>query len=840
MNPFFRLFPAKINRQLTVYQLFVVIVVLLSSCTQKLTLERDQYRLQNLAFKGNKQISSEELESVIPVNQKPNRKLFSILPIRVGVGWYYVGKWFYNEDKIEAKFKKWNAKIQTLPTTPELMTPQTEKLRSRYQRKANKKQEVLNTKENTLMKNLGEAPAVISDANISRTSKRIQKYLRDKGFIDNKVTYQIDSAGENKKIKLTYIIDEQNLYKFDSITYTIEDKKVEELLKTQHKPLIKSNEPLDENLIKAERLSIELFLKEHGYFNFSEKNYIRLGDIDTTDISQRGYRVNFELIIKNPTNKPQHDQFTIHSVNFTAADAAETLAGINSDTTQSFYNGINYTFIGKKYPVKLLDKQILIRPNDLFKLSNDNETKRQLYRLDQFMFANTVFTQMPDNKLRVDILAPSNYKYGTVFEPTLNNISSIFGGGINASIKARNSLNYLDIFELGGRFALENQPSIVASQNSLQYSREASVNFSINLPKIILSDKITEKLSLKNPKTQLLIGFNNSSLATYRRQNFRLSGNYSWQKSRYETILITPIDINFTRTPFKSKEFIAAIENEPTLKSTFGSQVVTSMSGSYVFNSQVLGQNIKARYWQIYGELGGSFMNVLKNKDNIGFINNLFPKDTIAYFRYWKISSDFRKYFPINKKNSWAYRVNVGIAQPYGKNEAMPYERNFFIGGQNSIRAWSARSLGPGSSPIDTIGTQNGVRRFRQQPGDIILEGSVEGRWFLTRFFGDIYFASFLDVGNVWKWYQVDSKLDKANFRFDKFYKEIAVGTGGGFRWDFQYFIMRFDFGIKVFDPSQATGKRFVLDDFDLRKTLSNGQPNPYRLQFQFGVGHPF
>jgi outer membrane protein insertion porin family len=821
---------------------FAMFFLLLASCSRQTTLERDQYRLQNLVFKGNKQISTEELESVIPVNQKPNRKLFSILPVRVGVGWYNLGKLFYNEEKIEAKFKKWNTKIQALPTSPELMTPKTEKLRTRYQKRAIKKQEVLNTKENALMKNLGEAPAVISEGNIARTAKRIQKFLKDKGFIDNQVNFQIDSAGGNRKIKLTYFIDEQNRYRLDTISYEVEDKKIENLLKNSRTSLLKTNEPLDENTIKAEHESIELFLKEHGYFNFSERNYIRIDAIDTTDIAQRNYKVNLKLKIKNPINKTQHDQFTVQSVNFTAADATEALSGNASDTTQIFFKGINYTFIGKKYPVSLLNQQILIRPRELFKASNDNETKRQLYRLDQFMFANTVYTQLPDNQLRVNILAPSNFKYGTVFEPTINNISSIFGGGINASIKARNLLNYLDIFELGGRFALENQPSIVASQNALQYSREASINFSINLPKIIFSEKITNQLSLKNPKTQLIVGFSNSSLATYRRQNFRLSGNYSWQKSRYETILLTPFDINFTRTPYKSEEFKEAIKDEPTLKSTFGSQVVTSVSGSYVFNNQVLGQNIKARYWQIYAELGGSFLNLLKDKDNIGFINDVFPKDTIAYFRYWKVSTDFRKYFPIGKKNSWAYRINVGLAQPYGKNEAMPYERNFFIGGQNSIRAWSARSLGPGSSPVDTIASSvSGVKRFRQQPGDIILEASIEGRWFLTRFFGDIYLASFLDMGNVWKWYQVDSKLDKANFRFDKFYQEIAVGTGAGLRWDFQYFILRFDWGIKVFDPSQAKGKRFVLDNFNTRKYLSdNITPNPYRLQFQFGVGHPF
>ena len=190
---------------------------------------------------------------------------------------------------------------------------------------------------------------------------------------------------------------------------------------------------------------------------------------------------------------------------------------------------------------------------------------------------------------------------------------------------------------------------------------------------------------------------------------------------------------------------------------------------------------------------------------------------------------DFRKYFPINKRDSWAYRLNVGVAHPYGKNEAMPFEKNFFIGGANSIRAWRPRSLGPGSAQGTTIGN-----RFSQQPGDILLEGSIEYRKYMFRFIGNWNAGVFVDAGNVWKWYQIDTKYNQANFDWTRFYKEIAVGTGAGLRLDLDYFVARFDWGVKVFDPARPTGERFVLDNLKLKRS------NDYYPVFHFAIGYPF
>lgn len=802
-----------------------LLVFILGSCSRKVQLERDEYRLNNFEFKGNKEISSEELELLIPPTQKPNRRIF-YLPVTPYVGFYNLGKTFYNAEKITERLKKWQNRLDNL-SSPVIYDAKIEKKRKKYVSKVNIYQDRLDSKENWWMKNIGEAPAIITENAINRTSKSINEYLYSKGFFDSRVKYQIDSVNTNKRIKISYLVDEKNAYLIDTIKYNINDKKVDSLLKTKAKEqLLQRNDRVDFNVIDAEKLRIEALLKENGYFNFIAKSYIGV-EIDTTDYIKRDYRINLTVTIRNPVLKEQHEQFMLESVNFISADAS-TENNLNIDTTNVELNSIRYTFIGKKFPVKILDKKILIRPNQLFKASLVNETNRQLYGLDQFAFANVKFTQLPDNQLRADIIAPTNPKYTTAYNFDVNNINNILGGGASVSLRARNLLRILETTELGFRANLEGQPGL---DSTTQRSRELGANLALNIPKIIFLNKFSNLLSLKNPRTQLAVSFNNSKQRLFERQVFRLTGNYSWQRSKYETILISPFDINLINTPFKSDNFEEVLLDNPNLKVLYDPQFVSSINGTYIFNNQIQGKNIKAKYIRFFVESGGTTLNFFPDKNQIKFIDQIFPIDTVgrAYFRFIKINFDFRKYIPINRRDSWAYRLNLGVAHPYGQNQAMPFEKNFFIGGQNSIRAWRPRTLGPGSALGTTINN-----RFAQQPGDILLETSIEYRKYMFRFIGNWNAAFFIDAGNVWKWYQIDTKIDQANFNWTRFYKEIAVGTGAGLRLDLDYFVARFDWGIKVFDPARPTGERFVLDNLKLRRS------NPYYPVLNFAIGYPF
>nr|WP_299416261.1 BamA/TamA family outer membrane protein [uncultured Emticicia sp.] len=800
-------------------------ISIISSCTRTVQLEKDEYRLNNFEFKGNKEISTEELELLIPPTQKPNRRIL-YLPVTPYVAFYNLGKSMYNQPKIKQRLEKWQTKLNNLPNLINYDL-KIERKRKKYLSKVSVYKDRVDTQQNWWMKNIGEAPAIITESAIKRTNKTINEYLHRKGFFDSKVKYQIDSVNMNKGIKITYLVDEKRPYLLDTISIIVEDKKVDSLLKIYaQKSFLQRNDNIDFNNIDVEKLRIEGLLKDNGYFNFVSKNYINV-QIDTTDYIKRGFKVNLIVNIRNPAQKNHHDQFTLESINFISADAS-TDNFTKIDTTNIELNSIRYTFIGKKFPAKILDKKILIRPNQLFKASLVNETNRQLYGLDQFAFANVKFTQLPDYKLRADIIAPTNPKYTAAYNFDLNNINNILGGGASVSLRARNLMSILETTELGIRANLEGQPGL---DSTTQRSRELGANLALNIPKIIFLNRFSNLLSLKSPRTQLAVSFNNSKQRLFERQVFRLTGNYSWQRSKYETVLISPFDINLINTPYKNESFEQVLLVNPNLKVLYDPQFVSSINATYVFNNQEQGKNIRARYLRFFIESGGSTLNFFPNKDKIKLIDQIFPLDTVkrAYFRFIKLNMDFRKYIPINKRDSWAYRLNLGVAHPYGENQAMPFEKNFFIGGPNSIRAWRPRTLGPGSALGTTINN-----RFSQQPGDILIETSIEYRKYMFRFIGNWNAGFFIDAGNVWKWYQIDSKYNQANFDWTRFYKEIAVGTGAGIRLDLDYFVARFDWGVKVFDPTKAIGDRFVLDNLKL------GRMNEYFPVFHFAIGYPF
>jgi outer membrane protein assembly factor BamA len=190
---------------------------------------------------------------------------------------------------------------------------------------------------------------------------------------------------------------------------------------------------------------------------------------------------------------------------------------------------------------------------------------------------------------------------------------------------------------------------------------------------------------------------------------------------------------------------------------------------------------------------------------------------------------------PAGRKSSWAFRVNVGVARPYGKSEVLPYEKFFFIGGTNSIRAWPSRRLGPGSD-LDSLNADGNVE-YRanynfEEPGDILLETSAEYRFDIISFLEG---AVFVDAGNIWVW---KSQLQKpeGDFKFNRFYKEIAVGTGFGLRLDFSFLILRFDVGIKAYDPGKPAGQKNMLKNISWKRPLGEKQ----QTLLNVGIGYPF
>ncbi|WP_341224472.1 BamA/TamA family outer membrane protein [uncultured Arcticibacterium sp.] len=825
----------------------------LLSCSHKVQLKENEVLLGEQDFKGNTKVHSEELATLIPLNQRPNNKPLNIpwIQFTPRVWFYNFGLNQFNPVKQKRKLEKYEGQLKNYP---EEFTAdaKTERIKQRFRRKIRKTEENLASENSWLWRNIGEPQAITSSSKAENTSKILEKYLKDRGYKDAEVSYAMDKPLGSDMTKLTYLVKEGKGYVIDTVFYEVLDPKLDSLIFAhESEQLIKVGDLFDIQKVEAEKARIELLAKQKGYYNFLNQ-FIVHEAINANYSEEEFYakkRGNLRFTVLNPPNADAHKSYAIKEVVFKGFDPYAVNISNKADTV--LINEVKYITLNSGIPEKILDKKVISRPGTVYNIDEVSETQRQIGLLNQFSFASSQINPINNEEVSLEYFAPQLQKYSISTGPGLNHVyngsSGFLGFGVPVTLTARNLIKKLEIFEASGRVFREGQPSPLGTTD-VRGSWEIGTNVSMTFPNITVLGKDIERLRLKNPRTQLGAGFNYSEPFWGNRLNFRLNSNYRWQPTRFTTVFLSLLDANLINTNYNLNDeaglsfYNSLLEQEAlgnNLKTTFDPQFVSSLNASYVYNDQNLQEPYaSSKFLRVFVESGGTLLNLQKDKDRIGFIEKLLPlrqdfnsPDTVRkYFRFIKINVDYRRYVNLAPSASLAYRLNVGVANPYG-NKSLPYEKNFFIGGSNSVRAWSPRALGVGSALPDTASGN-----IIPQTGDILLEGSIEIRKKVARFFGDIQLAAFLDFGNIWKWHQIETeaKKDKANFDFNRFYKEFAVGTGFGLRYDLSYFQFRFDWGIKVMDPSRDQGDRFVLDEFTLKRNSS------YGLNFNLGIGYPF
>ncbi len=823
---------------------------ILFSCKNNVSTDNNQYVLWKNVFKGNQKVLDEELRLIIPFSQKENSKPFE-LPITPRVWWYNFGLNNFSLIKNQRKLAK---SFDILSTEKAKPNPSPRKIQKREKR-IDRIQENATEGVGWFWRNIGEKEVLFSANIVEETAGKIKKYLYDIGYRDALVLFKIDTLALTNKVKVNYVIEEGIGYTIDSIQYVIKNEVIDSIMKANlSSTLIFTGNLFDTRKVEEEKIRIEQLLKNNGYYNFNNKYIIhgatnKEGDEALFKTEKKGI-LRFEIL--DPDNN-KHEQFTIEEVVFKAFDPNSSKNITKPDTI--IFNDVKFIRIDKGIPLDLISERILTKPFTNYKLKDIMETQRQIGMFNQFAFTSTQIRTIGKNQLGVEYFAPLLEKYTFGISPGINNIyndgTTFFGFGVPVSLIARNRFHKLETIEAAMRASYEGQPSPInsSSKPNIRGSLELGINLNITLPSNRFFGKSFNQLSLKNPRTILGLGYNYSEPFWGKRLNFRLNTNYSIQLNKNAFVYLSLLDANLINTSYSNnksgRDFYNGLlelqQQGNNLKVTFDPQFVSSLNANYVLNNQNPSRPFSnSRFFRLFVESGGTVLNFLENKDRLGIIEKIFPlnqpensQDSIrAYFRFLKINADFRRNVNITQKSSYAYRVNLGVTNPYGANRSLPFDKNFFIGGSNSMRAWAPRTLGTGSSPSDTTLSGNTI----PQPGDILFETSLEYRLKVIRFAGDIQIAGFIDAGNIWKWHPnpAPNKIDKANFDLNRFYKEIAVGTGFGIRWDLSYFLFRFDWGIKVVDPSRIVGQRFVLDEFTLRRNQI------YGLNWNFGIGYPF
>ncbi|MGK7392266.1 MAG: BamA/TamA family outer membrane protein [Candidatus Cyclobacteriaceae bacterium M2_1C_046] len=805
------------------YTILILLLFLLSSCVGTRYLKEDEKLLYKQQIKSTDKVSESALEELYV--QKPNRQL-PLVPFSPYVWFYQVGKNKFDEEKYRQRIadtrEKFDEKIANAEKEKRAI-----KLEAKKNRKIQKTERKL--EEGNVLMNWGEPLARYDTSATEQTVRNMELYLKSKGFFQGEVKTSTKVNGD--KLKLTYHIQEGPPYIIDTVFYKIPDPTIQKLIKNhEDQSLLNSGVNYDQEILIGERERLTNLLKDNGYYAFS-KSYIDF-DVDTAYIESQ--QVAVRTTIKNPSGKDQHPIYRIKHINF-IADSDTRIPDSLRKVVE--YEGTDFRAFDFDYSPKILHRRIFIRKDSLYNHSATINTQRQLANLDNFKFINVAYDTLGTNLTANILVSPlSRFQWSNEFG--VNVTQGYPGPFYNLSFKKRNVFGGLENFNINARIGIEGVAQ--ASNDDLYKSTEAGVNASLIFPQFILpiSNDLKEKMGQINPRTRLSGGYAYTSRPEYNRKNTNFSAIYSWENGRNILYSFAAADISLINSSLDSA-FQGRLE---TLRRTAGNNLINSFNPSFVssmnfavtINSNNYGIGFSnSRFFRLFLESGGTSLNFLGS--------DFFDTDEengsrgLEYYKFLKFSGDYRKSHTVNKKSAIAYRLNLGFALPYSDNEILPYEKYFFAGGSSGIRAWRPRRLGPGSyTPIDTTGSFPVVSYDFEQQGEILFEGSVEWRQNLIGF---IDYALFADFGNIWT-FNRDPSREGAQFELDRFYKEIAVGSGMGLRFDFSFLILRLDAGVKIYDPARPEGKRFILSDgfYDAPFIRSKAET----LVFNIGIGYPF
>lgn len=791
-----------------------LILLLLSSCLGSKYLKDDEKLLYKQKIKSEDKINKEELAQLYI--QRPNRQ-FPVIPFSPYVWFYYHGLKRYDVDKYARKKAKISAKFDQKIEEAD-KTKKKQRLMRRKQKKLAKQDK--NIEDGNVWMRWGEPIAVYDSAKTQQTVDRFQLYLSSKGYFHAEINPSIKTLGN--KVSVKYNIDAGAPYKLDTIFYQTSDSAIYQLLeKSKEDSYLMPGENYDQTNLTQERERIDLLLKDNGYFDFS-RQYI-VFDVDTSYKSQRKVAIRTKI---NDPKRGDHRVFYVDSINF-VTDANVT--GVVDSTRQSQgFDGITYRYFEKKYNKKILSRRVFIEKDSLYNKSNTFDTQRQLANLDMFRFININYDSL-GGKLVANIFTSPLSRYQWSNEVGVNVTQGFPGPFYNVAFKKRNVFGGLETFEINGRIGIEGVAPV--TDVDIYKSVEAGANASLTFPQFILpiSDRTKQKLGKINPKTKLVAGYTYTNRPEYIRENLNFSNAYSWQRlgKAYYQFTTTDISLINSKLTDNFQQILKNLEaNGNRLINAFKPSFVSSMNFSATWNFNSYGLNFtNSSFFRVFVESGGTSLNFL----NTAFLE----RESLEFYKYFKVNADFRRIHPINNNTTFAYRVNIGFAKPYANNGVLPYEKYFFAGGSNGIRAWRPRRLGPGS--YIRINESTGLVNYDfEQQGEILFEGSAELR---KNLIGFIDYALFVDFGNIWT-INNDPSRPGAQFEIDRFPQEIAIGSGAGLRFDFSFLVLRLDAGVKIYDPARPAGRRFIFDpNFnDAPFTPKASEP----IILNIGIGYPF
>ena len=654
---------------------------------------------------------------------------------------------------------------------------------------------------NRLLRSMGESPVIYSHDLTMRTSNDLRQALCNKGYLGASVTTSV--SRKDKRLNLTYHLHLGRPYLLGDIKYVIEDSLIARFLEEQsditHR-LLHTGMQFDVDCLDAERKRLAELLTNHGYYRF-HKEYITY----QADTVGGTYLVDLTLVLSmnRRNNRPDtlHTKYSMRRISYANGDNSEDRLRLRR---------------------KVLEECTHLHEGDLYSAKSLRETYNHLGRLQAVRYTNISMHEVPDSALLDCMIQIQTNKQQMIsFQPEGTNTSGDFGAAATLTYQNRNLFHGSEVFSLELRGAYEAIRGLegYANQDFIEYSVTGRLSF----PRFVapfLSKNLRQKI---DATSELSLRYDLQDRPEFHRRVLSTVWRYKWSlPHRHDRFQFDLLDLNYVFMPwiaetFKTQYLESTSQRNAILRYNYEDLFITKIGLGYSYSRGGVALKVNV-------ETSGNLLNLGSHlfgasRDSLGYYR-LF---NIAYAQYAKADIDLTRSFRIDQNSQLVLHAGVGVAFPYGNSTVLPFEKRYFSGGANSVRGWSVRTLGPGSYK-----EKDGLINFINQTGDMKLDLNAEYR---THLFWKIGGAIFVDAGNIWTVREYEDQPG-GQFRLNTFLSQLAVSYGLGFRLNFDYFILRFDLGMKAVNPSYKT---------DMSPHYPLVKPSFSRdFAFHFAVGMPF
>lgn len=672
-----------------------------------------------------------------------------------------------------------------------------------------------------LYRKLAKEPVLISDVQPELRLKMVENNMKDFGFFGLESRYEIIPRKRNpKKAKISYWVKLPDPFRYSSVDLWGWKGQMDSLVRQSMRfSLLKAGEQYDVNVLEQERQRISDILRNRGYYYF-QPQYIEF----LADTTRRHGEVDLRIGLKQGIPEVVFHPYTIRNVDVSlfGNDDSDRRDTLEYDRLQMDYSP------PQTLKPKILSQAVKVRPGQLYTARRQNRTQSGIVQLGVFKFVNltinpvdTSYGRKLDYKISADYALPIETEVEVDIASKSNNL---LGPGLILSLNNKNMFKRAETFSLKLTGAYEWQvggEKTTKGRSGLINSYELGVNLNLSVPRLLVPGFLKSGKD-RQERTHFQIGTDFLNRHSYFRMiSFWGSATYDFNSSRRNYHSVVPFKLNYTHLLRTSHEFDSTLNKNPAIALSFKDQFIPSMSYTYTFDRAATYRNPNRLFWQTSITQAGNIISGIqylagKRGEGREILGN-------RYSQFLKLTSEIIKYRQVSENSQVAMRLMGGIGYAYGNSRVMPYSEQFYIGGANSIRAFQIRSIGPGSYHPE----KRSVTAYLDQTGDIKLEGNIGYRFKIA---GRLNGAVFVDAGNVWL-LRKEKERPGGEFRLKDLWREIALGTGFGLRYDITYIVIRADLGVALHAPYN-TGKPgyFNIRNYDFRDGLV----------LNLAIGYPF